>query len=154
VDWFFGFKLHLAVNDCGELLSCCPTPRNTNDRRPVPKLARRLWGKLFGDKGYLSRPLAEQLMEDHAVELVTKVRANMKAKVLDEMDQFFLRKRAIVETIYDQLKNISQIEHSRHRSLVGFMVNLLGGLIAYCHQPKKPSLNLHFVQELPLVKQN
>ncbi|MEZ4667696.1 MAG: IS982 family transposase [Anaerolineae bacterium] len=135
VDWFFGFKLHLVVNDCGELLSCCLTPGNTDDRRPVSKLAHRLWGKLFGDKGYLSRPLAEQLMENHAVELVTKVRANMKAKVLDEMDQFFLRKRAIVETIYDQLKNISQIEHSRHRSLVGFMVNLLGGLIAYCHQP-------------------
>ena len=78
----------------------------------------------------------------------------MKAKVLDEMDQFFLGKRAIAETIYDPLKNISQIEHSRHRSLVGFMVNLLGGLIAYCHQPKKPSLNLHFVQKLALVKQN
>ena len=71
-----------------------------------------------------------------------------------EMDQFFLRKPAIVETIYDQLKNISQIEYSRHRSLVGFMVNLLGGLITNCHQPKKPSLNLHFVQELALVKQN
>jgi hypothetical protein len=154
VDWFLGFKLHLVVNDCGDLLSGCLTPGNTDDDRPVPKLARRLWGKLFGDKGYLSRPLEEQLMEDHAVELVTKVRANMKAKVLDEMDQFFLRKRAIVETIYEQLKNISQIEHSRHRRLVGFMINLLGDLIAYCYQPKKPSLNLHFVQELALVKQN
>lgn len=151
VDWFFGFKLHLVVNDCGELLSCCLTPGNTDDRRPVPKLTCRLWGKLFGDKGYLSQPLADQLLEDHAVELVTKVRSNMKAKVLDEMDQFFLRKRAIVETIYDQLKNISQIEHSRHRSLVGFMVNLLGGLIAYCHQPKKPSLNLQFLHKLALA---
>ena len=80
VDWFFGFKLHLVVNDCGEILSCCVTPGNTDDRQPVPKLVQDLFGKLFGDKGYLSKPLAEQLMEDHAVELVTKVRSNMKAK--------------------------------------------------------------------------
>ncbi len=151
VDWFFGFKLHLVVNDRGEILSCCVTPGNTDDRRPVPKLVQHLFGKLFGDKGYLSKPLAEQLMEDHAVELVTKVRSNMKAKVMDELDKFFLRKRAIVESIYDQLKNISQIEHTRHRSLVGFMTNLLAGLIAYCHQPKKPSLNLQFLNELALA---
>ena len=151
VDWFFGFKLHLVVNDCGEILSCCVTPGNTDDRRPVPKLVQQLFGKLFGDKGYLSKPLADQLMEDHALELVTKVRSNMKAKVMDELDKFFLRKRAIIETINDQLKNISQIEHTRHRSLVGFMINLLAGLIAYCHQPKKPSLNLEFLRQLALA---
>lgn len=151
VDWFFGFKLHLVVNDCGDLLSCCVTPGNTDDRRPVPKLVQHLFGKVFGDKGYLSKPLAEQLMEDYAVELVTKVRSNMKAVVQDEFDRFLLRKRAIVESIYDQLKNISQIEHTRHRSLTGFMSNLLAGLIAYCHQPKKPSLNLHFIHQLTLA---
>jgi hypothetical protein len=53
-----------------------------------------------------------------------------------------LRGRSIIETINDQLKNISQIEHSRHRSVANFFVNLLSGLIAYCLQPKKPSLNL------------
>ena len=148
VDWFYGFKLHLIVNDCGEVLSCCVTAGNVDDRRPVPKLVRHLWGKLFGDKGYLSRPLADQLMEDHAVELITKVRSNMKPKLITEIDKFFLRKRAIVETIYDQLKNISQIEHTRHRRLVGFMTNLLGGLIAYCHQPKKPALNLEFLHSI------
>jgi transposase len=151
VDWFYGFKLHLVVNDQGEILSCCVTPGNTDDRRPVPKLLRHLFGKVFGDKGYLSKPLADQLMEDYAVELVTKVRANMKAQVLDELDQFFLRKRAIVESIYDQLKNISQIQHTRHRSPVGFMINLLAGLIAYCHQPKKPSLNLQFLNQLAVA---
>jgi hypothetical protein len=151
VDWFFGFKLHLVVNDCGEILSCRITSGNTDDRRPVPQLVRQLFGKLFGDKGYLSQPLADQLMEDHAIQLVTKVRSNMKAQVLDELDKFFLRKRAIIESIYDQLKNISQIEHSRHRSLVGFMINVLGGLIAYCHQPKKPSLNLEFLNALALA---
>jgi hypothetical protein len=148
VDWFFGFKLHLVVNDRGELLSCCVTPGNADDRRPVPKLVRHLWGKLFGDKGYLSKPLADQLMEDQALEFITKVRSNMKPRVMAAFDKFLLRKRAIVESIYDQLKNISQIEHTRHRSLVGFMVNILGGLIAYCHQPKKPSLNLEFIHAI------
>lgn len=151
VDWFFGFKLHLVVNDCGEILSCCVTPGNTDDRKPVPKLVEHLFGRVFGDKGYLSQPLANQLMEDYAVKLITKVRSNMKKQVIDEGEKFFLRKRAIVETIYDQLKNISQIEHSRHRSLVGFMINVVGGLIAYCHQPKKPSLNLEFLKQLAVA---
>ena len=139
VDWFFGFKLHLVVNDRGELLSCCVTAGNVDDRRPVPRLVRHLLGKLFDDTGYLSKPLADQLMEDQALEFITKVRSNMKPSVTAAFDRFLLRKRAIVESIYDQLKNISQIEHSRHRSLVGFMINVLGGLIAYCHQPKKPA---------------
>jgi len=151
VDWFYGFKLHLVVNDCGELLSCCVTAGNVDDRQPVPKLVQTLWGKLFGDKGYLSQPLADQLMEDHALELITKVRANMKQRVVAAFDKFLLRKRAIIESIYDQLKNISQIEHTRHRSLVGFMNNVLGGLIAYCHQPKKPSLNLEFLHAITLA---
>lgn len=148
VDWFYGFKLHLIVNDRGEILRCCVTPGNTDDRRPVPKLARGLFGKLFADKGYISHDLTRQLLEDHDLQLVTKLRSNMKNRLLEEMDKFFLRKRAILESIYDQLKNISQIEHTRHRSPVGFVSNLLGGLIAYCHQPKKPSLNLQFLAAL------
>lgn len=151
VGWFFGFKLHLVVNDCGEILSCYVTQGNTDDRRPVPKLVHHLFGKVFADKGYLSKPLADQLMDDYALQLVTKVRKNMKAQVLDDLDKFFLRKRAIVESIYDQLKNISQIEHTRHRSLTGFMLNLIAGLIAYCHQPKKPSLDLQFLRRIRLA---
>ena len=148
VDWFFGFKLHLIVNDRGEILRCCVTPGNTDDRRPVPKLVRQLFGKLFADKGYISQDLTRQLLEDYDLHLVTKMRSNMKNRLLEEMDKFFLRKRAILESIYDQLKNISQIEHTRHRSPIGFVSNLLGGLIAYCHQPKKPSLNLQYLMAL------
>ena len=59
-------------------------------------------------------------------------------------DKLLARKWVIVETVIDQLQNISQIEHSRHRSYTNFMVNIICGLIAYCHQPKKPSLNLNF----------
>lgn len=148
VDWFYGFKLHLIVNDRGEILRCCVTPGNIDDRRPVPKLARQVFGKLFADKGYISQSLTRQLLEDYDLHLVTKLRSNMKNRLMDEMDKFFLRKRAILESIYDQLKNISQVEHTRHRSLTGFMTNLLAGLIAYCHQPKKPSLNLQFLMAL------
>jgi DDE family transposase len=142
VGWFYGFKLHLLFNDCGELLNLTLTPGNVDDRKPVPLLIQRLFGKLFGDKGYLSQPLFEQLLSSLGVQLITPRRSNMKPKLLRWDDKLRLRKRAIVETIIDQLKNISQIEHTRHRSPLNFFVNVLCGLIAYCHQPKKPSLQL------------
>lgn len=142
IDWFFGFKLHLVFTDQGDLLNLTLTPGNVDDRKPVLKLVRKLFGKLFGDKGYLSQPLFEQLLRTFGVQLITKVRKNMRNQLIPWADKLLLRKRAIVETIIDQLKNISQIEHSRHRSPINFLVNLLCGLIAYCHQPKKPSLGL------------
>lgn len=141
VDWFYGFKLHLVVNDRGELLACRLTPANTDDRVPVPRLVERVWGKLFGDKGYLSQPLTEQLLA-RGVRLVTKLKTNMKNRLILLLDKLLLRKRSILETITDQLKNISQIEHTRHRSFTNFTVNLLCGLIAYSHQPKKPAISL------------
>jgi hypothetical protein len=147
VGWFYGFKLHLVVNDQGEILAFCLTPGNVDDRKPVPKLAKGLVGKLFGDKGYLSQPLAQQLLVTHGLQLITKLRKKMHNRLLDWSDKLLLRKRAIIETITDQLKNICQIEHSRHRSPINFLVNLVAGLIAYCHQPKKPSLGV----QLPVL---
>lgn len=140
--WFFGFKLHLICNDQGELLNLLLTPGNVDDRKPVPKMVRKLFGKLFGDKGYLSKKLFAELWRTFQVQLITGIRSNMKNQLMPLMDKLLLRKRAISESIIDQLKNISQIEHSRHRSPINFLVNLLCGLIAYCHQPKKPSLHL------------
>jgi hypothetical protein len=142
VGWFYGFKLHLVVNDRGELLAFCLTPGNTDDRRPVPHLVLRLFGQLFGDKGYISAPLAERLFLGSGLRLITKLRKNMRNMLLPLADYLLLRKRALIETIIDQLKNICQIEHSRHRSPINFCIHLLAGLIAYCHQPKKPSLGL------------
>ncbi len=147
--WFFGFKLHVVCNDQGELLNLVITPGNVNDRRPVPDLVRDLFGKVFGDRGYISRKLFEQLYVDFNLELITKLRKNMKNKLMHLGDKLLLRKRAIIETIIDQLKNISQIEHSRHRSPVNYFVNVLFRLIAYCHQPKKPSLGLDRLAILP-----
>ncbi len=142
MGWFFGFKLHLVINDCGELLSFALTPGHIDDRQPVPQLTKRLWGKLFGDKGYISQSLFAELFERN-VKLITNIRKNMKNKLLEWHEKVLLRKRSLIETINDQLKNVCQIEHSRHRSPINFLVHLLAGLIAYAKQPQKPSLNLH-----------
>jgi hypothetical protein len=102
-----------------------------------------LYGKLFGDRGYISQALAAQLWEERKLLLITKLRKNMKSRLMLMIDKILLRKRAIIETIIEQLKNISQIEHTRHRSPINFFVNMLAGLTAYCHRPKKPSLNFN-----------
>jgi hypothetical protein len=91
----------------------------------------------------MSQPLAERLFLEQGLRLITKLRKNMRNILLPFADKLLLlRKRALIETILDQLKNVCQIEHSRHRSPLNFLVHLLAGLIAYCHQPKKPSLPL------------
>lgn len=149
VDWFFGFKLHFIINDCGELLSLRLTPGNTDDRRAVPTMVKQLFGKLFGDKGYISQPLFETLYDD-GVQLVTKLKTNMKNRLASIFDKLMLRKRAIIESVVDQLKNISQIEHSRHRSVANCFVNLLAGLVAYTFREKKPSLNIRVKEQLRL----
>jgi hypothetical protein len=135
MGWFFGFKLHLAVNDRGELLACCLTPGNVDDRAPVPSMVKRLRGKLLGDRGYISAPLTALLFEQ-GLQLITRLRKNMKNHLMHLSDKLLVRKRAIIESIIDQLKNISQIEHSRHRSPTNFVVHLIAGLLAYSHQDK------------------
>src|SRR5215216_1536847 len=119
MGWSFGFKLHLVVNDCGELLGCCLTPAHRADVKLLPKLTKRLFGKLFGDQGYLSQPMFEQLLQ-HGVQLITRLKSNMKNRLMSLSDKLLLRKRAIIESITDQLKNVSQIEHTRHRSPLNF----------------------------------
>lgn len=138
--WFFGFKLHLVVNEQGEILAFCLTPGNVDDRHPVPKLAKKLMGKLIGDKGYLSQSLFEDLFAK-GLQLLTRLRKNMENRLMPILDKLLIRKRAVIESIFDQLKNISQIEHSRHRKPSHFLVNLLGGLLAYSFQPTKPTMS-------------
>ena len=134
--------MHLVVNELGELLNVQITPGNVDDRVPVPDLLGGLFGKIFADRGYVSQKLANQLLESFGIQFFAKPKRNMKNKLMNLQDKLLSRGRSIIETIIDQLKNISQIEHSRHRSPVNFCVNVLCGLIAYCHQPKKPSLNI------------
>lgn len=150
IGWFFGFKVHLIINEVGELLSVDFTKANVDDRTPVLKMAKNIVGKLFADKGYISKKLTDQLFKK-GVSLVTGIKKNMKKKLLPIMDKILLRKRSIIETVNDQLKNISNIEHSRHRSTYNFVVNLLCGLIGYAIKPKKPritSLNMNCLLEI------
>ena len=141
MGWFYGFKLHLVVNDLAEIIAVQLTPGNIDDRKPLTRLVVRVFGKLLGDKGYLSQSLRDGLREQ-GVDLITSRRRNMPPQLMLLQDKLLLKRRSIIETINDQLKNISQIEHSRHRSVDNFFVNLIAGLIAYCHRPHKPSIQL------------
>ncbi|QAR30536.1 IS982 family transposase [Ornithobacterium rhinotracheale] len=141
MGWFHGFKLHLVINDKGEILSFCVTQANVDDREPLKNegFLKQIFGKLFGDKGYISEKLNQLLFVD-GIQLITNIRNNMKNSLMTMSDKILLRKRSIIETVNDELKNICQIEHSRHRSIGNFMTNLVAGIIAYHFLPKKPSL--------------
>ena len=144
MGWFYGFKLHLVINDKGEILSFYLTPGNTDDRnvKVIEDLAKDLFGKLFGDRGYISQKLFD-ILYPKGVQLITNLKRNMKNKLTLMENKILLRKRAIIESVNDYLKNICQIEHSRHRCLFNFAVNLIAGFVAYSFQPKKPSLKLN-----------
>ena len=86
----------------------------------------------------------ERLFVD-GIQLITKLKSNMKGALMSLSDKLLLRKRAIIETVNDELKNIAQVEHSQHRSFGNFVVNLLGGIAAYCYFPKKPSIRVQTV---------
>lgn len=150
MGWFYGFKLHIITNHLGDIVAAKLSPANTDDRKPVRELSKGLLDKLYADKGYISKALTDDLKED-GIALVMSQRKNMKSKFLAAWDGVMLSKRFIIETMNDQLKNISQIEHSRHRSLHGFMLNLLGGLIAYCLKPEKLSLNITDTEKSELI---
>jgi transposase len=150
LGWFYGFKLHLIVNDEGDLLAFCLTPGHVDDRKPVPPLTTRLFGQLFGDRGYISQAWHDLLFAQ-GLELLTKIRKHRKNRLMRWWDTLLLRKRALLETMNDQLKNIRQIEHTRHRSVTGCMVHLVAGLGAYTYQPKKPSLGLRREPKLPML---
>jgi len=141
MGYFFGFKLHIIVNDKGEIIDFVLTPGNIDDRVPLKeeRFLDRIYGKLFADKGYVGQVLFEQLFIN-GIHLITGIRKNMKNSLMSLADKIMLRKRSIIETINDELKNICQIEHSRHRSITNFLTNLISGLLAYSFLPKKPSI--------------
>jgi Transposase DDE domain len=141
MGWFYGFKLHFVINDEGDLLALRLTPGNVDDRVPVPGLAEGLWGKLFGDRGYISQELFEQLQQT-GVQLITKLKRNMKNKLLPLWDKLLLRKRALIESVGEQLKHVCQIAHTRHRSIHHAFVHTFAALAAYTWQEHKPSLHL------------
>ncbi|MEZ4880336.1 MAG: IS982 family transposase [Chitinophagales bacterium] len=147
MGWFFGFKLHLIINDKGEILSFYLTQGNVDDRniKAITHMTKELFGKLFGDKGYISKALSDILF-GNGIQLITAVKRNMKQQALSNEEKVLLRKRSVIETVNDELKNICQIEHTRHRSISGFLLNIMGAIAAYSFFPKKPSIK-PFVEE-------
>lgn len=143
MGWFFGFKLHLICNEKGELLNFMITPGDIDDREPLKYEAfmNLIYGKLVGDKGYIGKELFQRLFVN-GIQLITKLKNNMKGALMSVSDRLLLRKRAIIETVNDELKNIAQVEHSRHRCFDNFIVNMLGAIAAYCCFPKKPCINV------------
>ena len=136
------------------------TPGNVDDREPLKDkdFTNRLFGKIFADRGYISQELFEELFVDD-IHLVTKLKKNMKNSLMNLYDKILLRKRALIETVNDELKNVCNIEHTRHRSIDNFASNLiagliaynLAGLIAYNLLPKKPSMNIDIIDKSRLI---
>lgn len=127
---FYDFKLPLVINEQGEVLGLTFTSGRVDDRQPVPQLVHQVWGKRFDGRGYISQRLFEQLGAE-GLQLITKLKRNMKNKLMPMLDKLLLRKRALIECVNDQLKNVSQIEHTRHRGAVNGMVNILAAVVAY-----------------------
>ncbi len=152
--WFYGFKLHLVHNDRGEVIDFQLTPGNVHDNAVLKckRFMKKVYGRLFGDKGYIVNKQIFDTLFLRGIHLITKLRRNMKSKMITPLqDALLLRKLAISETIIDQLKNISQIEHTRHRSFAGFFVNILGGLCAYGFKESKPSIYKNLVDTKQLL---
>jgi len=152
LGWFFGFKLHIIINDRGEIISFVITQGNVDDRQPLSmeSFIRNVSGKLYADRGYISQKLAEVLFVD-GIHFVAKMRNNMKGGELPLQDRLMLRKRAVIESVNDELKNICQIEHTRHRCFTNFITNLIAGLLAYSFLPKKPSIKVDYVDQKQLI---
>lgn len=152
MGWFFGFKLHLIINDRGEILSFVITRGNVDDREPLEmeSFVKNVFGKLYADRGYISQRLVEVLFVD-GIQLIYKLRNNMKGGDIPLKDRIMLRKRAIIESVNDELKNICQIEHTRHRRFANFLSSLIAGLLAYSFLPKKPSIRVDIVEDNQLA---
>ena len=153
MGWFYGFKLHLLLNDKGEILDVELTPGNTDDRRPLPKFAEGLQGSLYGDRGYISKDIRE-LLRAEGVNLVYKVRKNMAPLELSVSDEVLLKKRMLIESVINILKTQTELEQTRHRNYVNFRVNVVSALIAYQFLETKPALNfseLQQINDLPML---
>lgn len=142
MGWFFGFKLHIVTNEKGELLSAKITKGNVDDRKVIPTLCKNIKGRLFGDKGYISQKLFEEMLEN-GLRIVTALRTKMKPKLMVFGESELLKKRSMIESVFHILKDILLLNHTRHRSPINFMVNLIGALCAYCLYPGKPAIKIN-----------
>lgn len=142
MGWFFGFKLHIIVNHRAEIMAVKITPGNVDDRKPIKTMTAGLKGKLYADKGYISKALFDDLWQD-GLQLITGIRKNMRNHLMPLADKLMLRARFILETALDVLKQAQGLEHSRHRSPINAFVHILSCIVAYALKPIKPKIKTH-----------
>jgi len=142
MGWFYGLKLHLVINHKGEIMAVKITPGNKSDSAALSGLTGLLQGKLYADKGYIGKALFRELW-DKGLHLITGIRKNMKNYLMPWLDKIMLRRRFIIETVFDTLKSSMALEHTRHRSPVNAMVHILACLVAYCFKSTKPEVNMN-----------
>jgi hypothetical protein len=145
MGWFFGLKLHFVINHKGQIMALKITPGNVADSTVLDEITRHLRGKLYADKGYISREVFTKLWQ-RGLHLITGIRRNMRNHLMALGDKIMLRKRFVIETVLDILKCEMGLEHSRHRSPVNAMVHVLSCLVAYAYRPGKPSISLRATQ--------
>src|SRR5512135_1579185 len=150
MGWFYGFKLHTIITSKGELIRLKLTPGNVDDRKPLLSLCKGLFGHLFADKGYLGQRLTK-VLAGQDIHLITALKKNMKPVPRTDFEKALLRRRSLIETVFDELKNLCQIEHTRHRSVGNFVVNLMAGILAYCLSDNKPTLKLMKINALAVA---
>jgi len=147
--WFYGFKLHIVINHVGEILSFWVTPGNVDDRNAnvIKRVTKNLWGLLFGDRGYISKPLFEKLYKN-GLKLVTKIKKNMENKLMNIYEKLLLKKRNIIESTNNILKNSMMVDHTRHRSIHNFCTNLFSAIAGYSYRQNKPAISKSFLTQL------
>jgi Transposase DDE domain len=139
--WFFGLKLHVVINHKGQIMALKITPGNTADSTVLDEISQHLRGKLYADKGYISREVFTKLWQ-RGLHLITGIRRNMRNHLMLLGDTIMLRKRFVIETVLNILKSEMGLEHTRHRSPVNAMVHILSCLVAYAYRPGKLSISL------------
>jgi len=142
VGWFYGFKVHVIINGWGEIIDFIITSGNIadNNEKVVERITEKIHGKVYGDKGYLLNAELFKKLYSKGVHIVTEIKKNMKNKLMDIKDKMMLKKRGVVESVGAVLKEDLNIEHSRYRSPISLVVNVLSSLIAYAFRKKKPSI--------------
>ena len=137
-----GFKLHLIINDKAQVIAVKITKGNRSDLSCAMNLSKGLEGKIFGDKGYISKDLFHNLYNS-GLRLFTGIRKDMKNYLLEHEDKLLMRKRVLIESVFNVLKNNMNLEHSRHRSPLNFLLHILACLTSYSIS-KIPSSSLMF----------
>lgn len=137
--WFYGLKLHLIINRSGGIVKASFSPGNKDDRKQLELMIKNLFGKVFGDRGYISQKLFQQLLEQ-GIFMVTRVKKNMKNKLMSMLDKILLLKRVLIESVFSKIKLLGKFEHSRHRSVTNAFIHMIAALINYQMSDNKPSI--------------